>query len=187
MPPNFLKHLSNEASKTATLEGPNGCSWPVRIKKSSDGTFLSTGWPKFVEDHFLKEREFLVFRYEGNMHFRIQVFDTTACEREDLFAVRPYKMLNLTKAGKKRGGRIKRPLDVICHTEHQETKSGHLELLTDGNHEAKHLKDDIINSIEGKLTVICVFKCIEQIIFLYRYNHCSFTVKYFLVVLYICF
>jgi len=172
MPPNFLKHISNEASKTAILEGPNGRCWPVRIKRASEGTFLSTGWSKFVEDHFLKEREFLVFRYEGNMHFSIQVFDTTACEREDLFAVRPCKKLNLTKGGNKRGRRIKRPLDVICYTEHQETKSGCVELLTGGNHEAKHLQDDIINSIEGKLAVTCVFKCNEQIIFPCRYNHC---------------
>jgi len=82
MPPNFLKHISDEASKKVILEGPNGCRWPVRIKRSSDGTFLSSGWSKFVVDHFLKESEFLVFQYEGNMHFRIQVFDTTASERE---------------------------------------------------------------------------------------------------------
>ncbi|ONK69768.1 uncharacterized protein A4U43_C05F26510 [Asparagus officinalis] len=148
MPPNFLKHISNEASQKAMLEGPNGCSWPVEITRSFDGTFISSGWSKFVEDHSLKEQEFLVFRYNGNMHFSIQVFDTTACEREDLFPIQSYMKPKLPKERKKRGRPRKHPLNVVCHIECKETKSEPQELPTCDGHEAKHMQDDIINSVE---------------------------------------
>ncbi|XP_020098318.1 B3 domain-containing protein Os01g0723500-like [Ananas comosus] len=98
IPPNFLKHISTEASrttnnskeasKTAILEGPSGSKWHVELGKTAKGTFLTNGWPKFVKDHSMKEYEFLVFRYDGSMHFTVIVFDKTACEREDLFSVR---------------------------------------------------------------------------------------------------
>lgn len=149
MPPNFLKHISNDAPKRAILEGPNGCSWHVNIKKSSDGMFLSTGWAKFVEDHSLKEREFLVFRYNGNMHFTIQVFDTTACERDDLFEIQPCMTMSPIKGGNKKRRLRKRPLDVICHTEHQDVESGSPQLLMLDYHEAEQLQDDNVNSVEG--------------------------------------
>lgn len=149
MPPNFLKHISKETSNAATLEGPNGSCWRVKIKRSCNGTFLSTGWPQFVKDHSLKEREFLVFRYNGNLNFSIQVFDTTACEREDLFAVQSYRKQNLAKGAKKRI-KSRKQLDVASHIEQQETNAGCLKLLTNGNIEAEHLHDVIINSVDGK-------------------------------------
>lgn len=95
LPPNFLKHISNEPLEIAILLAPNGCKWPVDIKTTSDGTYFTTGWSNFVTYHSLKEREFLVFEYRGNLHFSIQVFDTTACEREDLFDLPPYNKSNI--------------------------------------------------------------------------------------------
>lgn len=95
LPPNFLKHLSNEASKQVSLVGPNGCSWSAELVTYADGTYISNGWSNFVEDHSLKEREFLVFRYDGCMNFSIQVFDTTACEREELFDIPPHEKVNM--------------------------------------------------------------------------------------------
>ncbi|CAD6236983.1 unnamed protein product [Miscanthus lutarioriparius] len=68
----------------ATLEGPSGRTWLVVIRRSAEGTFFTSGWPKFVQDQELRELEFLVFRYDGGTHFTAMVFDTTACEREDL-------------------------------------------------------------------------------------------------------
>lgn len=68
----------------ATLEGPSGRTWLVVIRRSAEGTFFTSGWPKFVRDQALRELEFLVFRYDGDTRFTAMVFDTTACEREDL-------------------------------------------------------------------------------------------------------
>lgn len=94
IPPDFCKHIPweasrkaktvREASMAATLEGPSGRTWLVVIRRSAEGTFFTSGWPKFVQDQALRELEFLVFRYDGDTHFTAMVFDTTACEREDL-------------------------------------------------------------------------------------------------------
>ncbi|TVU35254.1 hypothetical protein EJB05_17132, partial [Eragrostis curvula] len=73
-----------EASMAATLEGPSGRTWLVVIRRSAEGTFFTSGWPKFVQDQALRELEFLVFRYDGNTRFTAMVFDTSGCEREDL-------------------------------------------------------------------------------------------------------
>ncbi|KAJ1285185.1 hypothetical protein BS78_03G260800 [Paspalum vaginatum] len=99
IPPDFCKHIPweasrkassrtlKEASMAATLEGPSGRTWLVVIRRSAEGTFFASGWPKFVRDQALRELEFLVFRYDGGTRFTAMVFDTTACEREDLLAM----------------------------------------------------------------------------------------------------
>ena len=79
IPPDFCKHMPweasrkaktlKEASMAATLEGPSGRTWLVVIRRSAEGTFFTSGWPKFVQDQALREFEFLVFRYDGNTHF----------------------------------------------------------------------------------------------------------------------
>ncbi|KAF0921022.1 hypothetical protein E2562_038225 [Oryza meyeriana var. granulata] len=94
IPPNFCKHIPweesrkaksiKEASMAATLEGPSGRTWLVVIRRTAEGTFFTSGWPKFVQDQALRDLEFVVFRYDGNTHFTAMVFDRTACEREDL-------------------------------------------------------------------------------------------------------
>lgn len=92
------------------------------------------------------------------MHFSIQVFDTTACEREDLFEIQPSKMPSPVKGGNKKHRLRNRPLDVVCHTVHQDIESGPPLLLTLDNHEDEQLQDDNINSVEGKSEGICFFK-----------------------------
>ncbi|WVZ69008.1 hypothetical protein U9M48_017871 [Paspalum notatum var. saurae] len=100
IPPDFCKHIPweasarkassrtpKEASMAATLEGPSGRTWLVVIRRSAEGTFFTSGWPKFVREQALRELEFLVFRYDGGTRFTAMVFDTTACEREDLLTV----------------------------------------------------------------------------------------------------
>uniref|UniRef100_A0A0D9V549 TF-B3 domain-containing protein n=1 Tax=Leersia perrieri TaxID=77586 RepID=A0A0D9V549_9ORYZ len=94
IPPNFCKHIPweesrkakslKESSMAATLEGPSGRTWLVVIRRTAEGTFFTSGWPKFVQDQALRDLEFVVFRYDGNTHFTAMVFDRTACEREDL-------------------------------------------------------------------------------------------------------
>lgn len=81
-----MKHIDigKEARRnTAMLEGPTGRTWYISIERNTEGVFFTDGWPRFVQDHGLKEHEFLVFRYNGNMHFSLLIFDTSACERED--------------------------------------------------------------------------------------------------------
>ncbi|KAJ0971428.1 hypothetical protein J5N97_019387 [Dioscorea zingiberensis] len=94
IPVEFMKNILNEASKRVTLQGPSGNSWHADFSKTSKDTFLCGGWADFAKDHALREFDFLVFRYDGDFHFTVMIFDRTACEREDLFTTIPNKRHN---------------------------------------------------------------------------------------------
>ncbi|XP_068664951.1 B3 domain-containing protein Os01g0723500-like isoform X1 [Aristolochia californica] len=92
IPPGFIKHISGKSSKRVTLIGPSGGIWNVKLDMRSDhNTYLKDGWQDFVEDHFIQEHDFLVFRYDGRNHFYVQIFDKTACEKEDAFIIKRSK------------------------------------------------------------------------------------------------
>lgn len=63
------------------LRNAEGKIWPVELEEIDGRGFLTTGWPKFIEGNCLGEGEFLVFEYEGNMHFRVSVFGVNAVEK----------------------------------------------------------------------------------------------------------
>lgn len=149
VPPNFLKNISTEASRKVSLQGPSGSKWYVQLVKNVDGTFLTAGWPKFVKDHSLKEHEFLVFQYEGNMHFNVLIFDTTACEREDVFSVRPHKSSKPRDEAMKRGRPLKISLDVGCYVKNEVSESELTELRND-NHAPNQLQVYYSNSIQER-------------------------------------
>lgn len=63
------------------LRNAEGKTWPVELEEIDGRRFLTTGWPKFIEGNCLVEGEFLVFEYEGNMHFRVSVFGLNSVEK----------------------------------------------------------------------------------------------------------
>ncbi|OVA05167.1 B3 DNA binding domain [Macleaya cordata] len=109
-----MKHISEEESDRAILKGPSGSQWHVKLCKTEDGTYLQDGWQDFVRDHSLCYYEFLVFRYDGNMCFNVQIFDKSGCEREDACSSKtqglifPIEKKFVSYAGKKRGKPPKR-------------------------------------------------------------------------------
>ncbi|CAL9079676.1 unnamed protein product, partial [Musa textilis] len=132
IPPKFLKHISSVGSKKAILQGPSGSKWHVELGKDTRDTFLTTGWPKFVKDHSLREYEFLVFQYDGDMRFTVLIFDTSACEREDVFAVRPRRKPRQCEGKRKRGRPPKHSPEVGCIVKSEAIEHGmSLELLKD--------------------------------------------------------
>ncbi|KAJ3695010.1 hypothetical protein LUZ60_000387 [Juncus effusus] len=93
IPPNFHKHLQEETESkpsnsnttqilTASLVGPTGKTQHVNIEKTKKSMFFTSGWSQFVADHYLKEHEMLIFRYNGSMRFDVFIFDKTACEKQ---------------------------------------------------------------------------------------------------------
>ncbi|XP_077219133.1 B3 domain-containing protein Os01g0723500-like isoform X2 [Tasmannia lanceolata] len=113
IPPAFMKHISKEASskRTAILEGPTSKVWHVELRKRTNGTYLQDGWKEFAKAHSLMVSEFLVFRYDGNMRFSVQIFDKTACEREDIFTSDSFQEPTFFHGTKKQGRSPKKPLD----------------------------------------------------------------------------
>nr|CAD1822208.1 unnamed protein product [Ananas comosus var. bracteatus] len=110
IPPKFMKHISEETSETVILEGPDGINWSVGLEKTIDGTFLSIGWSSFIKGHDLKEHDFLVFEYDGDMHFSVLLFDTTACEKEEQIKAKA-DVSEMSEVKRKRGRPAKRSLN----------------------------------------------------------------------------
>nr|DAD42502.1 TPA_asm: hypothetical protein HUJ06_000732 [Nelumbo nucifera] len=87
IPPAFVKHVSEKSSERVTLECPGGDIWHAKLSRRADGMFIEDGWEKFLRDQSLGDEEFLVFRYNGDLHFSVTIFDKSACWREDSFEV----------------------------------------------------------------------------------------------------
>ncbi|PKA54591.1 B3 domain-containing protein [Apostasia shenzhenica] len=142
IPPNFLQHISSEASKTATLQGPCGSHWHVELSTTENGTFLSRGWSKFLQDQSLKQFEFLVFQYNGSMHFTVLIFGTTACLREDLSADQSRKPAELN--GDENQISMKHPENVSFFTQKRECKTENdSNLFMNGNKSSEQMPDYI--------------------------------------------
>ena len=61
----------------AFLMIPNGTKWKVKLTKhdGGGGVWFQNGWCKFASCHGLTLGHLLVFRYEGNSHFDVFIFD----------------------------------------------------------------------------------------------------------------
>lgn len=104
IPSKFVKHLEGKASGTVSLMGPSGNTWHADLAHQTDGVFILDGWTAFVRDHFLENGDSLVFRYDGNLHFTIQIFDQSSCEKETAFSAECHQDLSIFDQhfGKKR-------------------------------------------------------------------------------------
>lgn len=89
IPPVFREYIEHESPGIVSLKGPSGKTWNVELVKSSKGLLFENGWKEFVADHALELGDFLVFRYDGGLHFSVLVFDATACEKAAAFLARP--------------------------------------------------------------------------------------------------
>lgn len=77
--------MEGRACGPVSLIGPSGNVWHVDLTQGNDDLFFAKGWPAFVRDHFIECGDLLVFRYDGELHFTVQVFDQSACEKEASF------------------------------------------------------------------------------------------------------
>ncbi|PON70123.1 B3 DNA binding domain containing protein [Parasponia andersonii] len=85
IPSKFVRHMEGRSSGLVTLEGPSGKTWQVDLLQQNEDLFLRHGWPVFVRDNYVECGDFLIFRYDGELHFTVQVFDQSACEKEAAF------------------------------------------------------------------------------------------------------
>lgn len=80
-----MRHLEGKVSGSVSLVGPSGNTWLVNLIRQNDDLFFHHGWPAFVKDHYIVSGDFLVFRYDGELNFTVQIFDQSACEKEAAF------------------------------------------------------------------------------------------------------
>lgn len=76
----FMRKYRGNLSSPTYLKLPNDAKWKVELIKCNDEVWLQKGWKEFAECCSLKQGQFVVFRYEGNSHFHMLIFDETATE-----------------------------------------------------------------------------------------------------------
>ncbi|KAF8406360.1 hypothetical protein HHK36_008447 [Tetracentron sinense] len=105
IPPDFMKNILKEASETerAILRSPTGSHWQVKLSNTTNGTYLQDGWQDFLSDHSLGDNEFLLFTYDGDMCFNVQIFDKSGCERTYVFINKINQESAFSNVSKKRG------------------------------------------------------------------------------------
>ncbi|XVE49124.1 hypothetical protein DITRI_Ditri01bG0057200 [Diplodiscus trichospermus] len=80
IPNKFVKKYGDELSSIATLAVPSGRIWLVELRKDNKRMWLDSGWNVFVEYYSICVGYFLVFKYEGNSHFNVHVYNLKASE-----------------------------------------------------------------------------------------------------------
>ena len=68
---------------------PNGAEWKVELTKGDCDVWLQKGWDEFTKHHSINLGHLLVFRYEGNSHFFVLIFEPSATERDYPFDDKP--------------------------------------------------------------------------------------------------
>nr|POF26625.1 b3 domain-containing transcription factor vrn1 [Quercus suber] len=74
----FIRKYGENLSSPTFLELPNDAKWKVELTECNDEVWLQKGWKEFAKCYSLKQGHFVVFRYEGNSHFQVLIFDETA-------------------------------------------------------------------------------------------------------------
>ncbi|TXG52324.1 hypothetical protein EZV62_021493 [Acer yangbiense] len=85
IPTQFIRHLEGRTSGPASLVGPSGNMWHVDLIEQNGDLYFDLGWPVFVRDNFIECGDILVFRYDGELHFTVQMFGQSTCEKEAAF------------------------------------------------------------------------------------------------------
>ncbi|KAK8935854.1 putative B3 domain-containing protein [Platanthera zijinensis] len=83
IPPKFARTIAIPNHRTATIRDPVDRSWPANVEgRGEDLRFGGEGWMNIVKGLDINLGFFLVFKYKGNLDFRVKVFDLSACELE---------------------------------------------------------------------------------------------------------
>ncbi|GAV79745.1 B3 domain-containing protein [Cephalotus follicularis] len=89
IPEKFIKNLKKKLPETVTLKGPSSVTWNIVITANDDSIYFNHGWEEFVKNHFLEENDILMFKYNGESHFDVLMFDgRSLCEKASSYFVR---------------------------------------------------------------------------------------------------
>lgn len=130
--------MEGTAPGTAVLVGPSGNNWFVDIILLENGLFLNDGWAEFVKDHNLEPGDSIVFRYDGDLNFTLQIFDRSMCEKEAAFTAESSQDLSKYDSNmvKKRDRERSALLDSIIEGVPKKMRCSqlHSESMCDENH-----------------------------------------------------
>ncbi|KAK1366082.1 hypothetical protein POM88_041710 [Heracleum sosnowskyi] len=83
IPPKFVRLHRETLPKKCTLK-PTGTqsSWPVRTKLIDNHLYFTKGWKAFAQQYSLQYGNMLIFRYDQDSEFYVDMFDNSGCSRE---------------------------------------------------------------------------------------------------------
>ncbi|KAM0847319.1 hypothetical protein ACQ4PT_055092 [Festuca glaucescens] len=87
IPDKFVKKFKCQISEVIKLEAPDGNKYDVQATRDLNKIVLGSGWATFATFYELKEGCVLVFRYIGDSHFRVLIFDYPSCCEKEVFHV----------------------------------------------------------------------------------------------------
>ncbi|KAK6939544.1 B3 DNA binding domain [Dillenia turbinata] len=83
-----MKHLKGKAPGIVSLRAPGGDTWQLKLIRKDNALWFSNGWSTFVSDHGSEFGDLFVFKYCGHLRFNVQIFDTSACQKESAIDVK---------------------------------------------------------------------------------------------------
>ncbi|KAL5984821.1 hypothetical protein ACLOJK_038657 [Asimina triloba] len=117
IPPAFVKYVK-EGITEAILECSNGRLWHVKLQKRPSGLYLENGWEVFAKEHCLQMHDCLVFGYDGAVNFTVQIYGTSACQKNDVCFKKTPPHCNSCDERKKQTISKKRSLDSNKSSHH---------------------------------------------------------------------
>ena len=82
-----MENFKGQISEVIKLEAPDGNKYDVQATRDVNKIVLGSGWTTFATFYELKEGCVLVFRYSGDSHFRVLIFDYPSCCEKEVFHV----------------------------------------------------------------------------------------------------
>lgn len=83
IPPAFVKVFKGNIPNNAILRDIRGKCCHVELEKVEKGVWIRTGWQEFVRDHSVLEGDFLVFKYDGEVSFDVDIFGRSGCRKDE--------------------------------------------------------------------------------------------------------
>ncbi|KAH9626877.1 hypothetical protein KSS87_002277 [Heliosperma pusillum] len=80
LPETFASAFGTEISEACHLTVPTGETHQVKLVKGNNKLWFRDGWEQFADRFSIGFGYFMVFNYDGNSNFKVNVFDLTACE-----------------------------------------------------------------------------------------------------------
>ncbi|KAI4295599.1 hypothetical protein L6164_035627 [Bauhinia variegata] len=80
IPDNFLRKSGGDLSTIASFIVPDGSVWRVGLKKADNKFWFHDGWQEFAQRYSIGVGYFLVFRYEGNSSFKVNILNLATSE-----------------------------------------------------------------------------------------------------------
>ncbi|PIA52399.1 hypothetical protein AQUCO_01000341v1 [Aquilegia coerulea] len=80
IPKKFIRIFGKELSNIVVLKDPSSREWHVELGEDEGQIWFQNGWHEFMKYHSITYWHLLVFKYDGNSHFNVVIFDKTASE-----------------------------------------------------------------------------------------------------------